>query len=46
MKKRKKLKVLKIKKLKVSDMNPELLRGGRPGSDWTDLSECCAQRER
>lgn len=39
--KKKKVTKLKIKKLQVSDMNPELLRGGRRESDWTELSECC-----
>jgi hypothetical protein len=44
--KKKEIKSLKINKLNVSDMNPELLKGGREESDWTELSECCAQRER
>lgn len=44
--KKKKIKSLKINKLQVSDMNPELLKGGVRESDWTELSECCAQRER
>lgn len=39
--KKKKVTKLKIKKLQVSDMNPELLRGGKRESDWTELSECC-----
>ncbi|WP_430412114.1 hypothetical protein [Kordia sp.] len=43
--KKQKIKSLKINKLNVSDMNPEVLRGGLRESDWTDLSECCAQRE-
>ncbi|PTX61092.1 hypothetical protein C8N46_105248 [Kordia periserrulae] len=38
--KKKKVTKLKIEKLKISDMNPELLRGGKR-SDWTELSECC-----
>jgi len=41
--KKQKLKLLKINKLNISDMNPELVRGGRLRSDWTDLSECCKQ---
>lgn len=44
MKKNRKVKVLKVKKLKISDMNPELLKGGLRESDWTELSECCKQR--
>jgi hypothetical protein len=39
--KKKKIKTLKINKLNISDMNPELLRGGKGRSDWTELSECC-----
>jgi len=39
--KKKKIKSLKINKLQVSHMNPELLKGGLRRSDWTDLSECC-----
>lgn len=39
--KKKEVKSLKINKLSISDMNPELVRGGRVESDWTDLSECC-----
>ena len=42
--KKKKVTKLKIKKLQVSDMNPELLRGGRRESDWTELSECCKDK--
>ncbi len=44
--KKKKVKTLKITKLNVSDMNPELVRGGRQESDWTDLSECCKVERR
>lgn len=39
--KKRNLKTLKINKLYIYDMNPELVRGGRLESDWTDLSECC-----
>lgn len=42
--KKKKIKFLKINKLYISDMNPELIRGGFERSDWTELSECCKQK--
>jgi hypothetical protein len=38
--KKQEVKTLKINKLNISDMNPELIRGGGR-SDWTELSECC-----
>lgn len=42
--KKQKVKTLKINKLNISDMNPELIRGGAKRSDWTELSECCKDK--